>query len=70
MKKLNKEYTDILEKIIFDLTYTYIQNKILIDIYEGDDKYCKDAKKENEEIEYKLEILVDIYDIVKDTIED
>ena len=65
----NQDYLDILEKIIFNLSYEYIQNKIYIDVWEDDEDYCKEEKEKNKKIKKELEILVDIYDIVKDHIE-
>lgn len=65
----NQDYLDILEKIIFNLSYEYIQNKTYIDVWEDDEDYCKEEKERNKEIKKELEILVDIYDIVKDQIE-
>ena len=65
----NQDYLDILEKIIFNLSYEYIQNKTYIDVWEDDEDYCKEEKERNKKIKKELEILVDIYDIVKDHIE-
>lgn len=65
----NQDYLDILEKIIFNLSYEYIQNKTYIDVWEDDEDYCKEEKERNKEIKKELEILVDIYDIVKNHIE-
>ena len=65
----NQDYLDILEKIIFNLSYEYIQNKTYIDVWEDDEDYCKEERERNKKIKKELEILVDIYDIVKDHIE-
>jgi len=65
----NQDYLDILEKIIFNLSYEYIQNKIYMDTWENDEDYCKKEIERNTKIKKELEILVDIYDIVKDNIE-